>query len=191
LTASEYQSQMVPFAVELANRISLRLEHHNSLTSFEIEDIEQELLTYVLERASQFGPTKGSIEAFVTRIMRSAAAGLIRGSNRQRSNSPSGYVVDSLSKMVEGPDRKSEELNRGLTSSDGTRRRQTEPRDPFRDVELADAVEHQINTLPRRYGDFVLVNAMLLTLLSRRSTAEALGRGCRACHWQRLGEPKP
>ncbi len=36
----------------------------------------------------------------------------------------------------------------GLTSSDGTRRRQTEPRDPFRDVELADAVEHQINTLP-------------------------------------------
>ncbi len=49
--------------MELANRISLRLEHHNSLTSFEIEDIEQELLTYVLERASQFDPTKGSIEA--------------------------------------------------------------------------------------------------------------------------------
>ncbi len=44
MTASEYQSQMVPFAMELANRISLRLEHHNSLTSFEIEDIEQELL---------------------------------------------------------------------------------------------------------------------------------------------------
>ena len=112
MTASEYQSQIVPFAMELANRISLRLEHHNSLTSFEIEDIEQELLTYVLERASQFDPTKGSIEAFVTRIMRTAAAGLIRGSNRQRSNPPSGYVVDSLSKMVEGPDRKSEELNR-------------------------------------------------------------------------------
>jgi hypothetical protein len=61
LTASEYQSQMVPFAMELANRISQRLEHHNSLTSFEIEDIEQELLTYVLERASQFDPAKGSI----------------------------------------------------------------------------------------------------------------------------------
>jgi len=151
LTASEYQSQMVPFAMELANRISLRLEHHNSLTSFEIEDIEQELLTYVLERASQFDPAKGSIEAFVTQMMRTAAARLIRGSNRRRSNPPPGRVVDSLSKMVEGPDRKSEELNRGLSSADGTRRRQTEPRDPFRDVELADAVEHQINTLPRRY----------------------------------------
>ena len=69
MTASEYQSQMVPFAMELANRISLRLEHHNSLTSFEIEDIEQELLTYVLERASQFDPAKGSIEAFVTQMM--------------------------------------------------------------------------------------------------------------------------
>jgi hypothetical protein len=60
---------MVPFAMELANRISLRLEHHNSLTSFEIEDIEQELLTYVLERATQFDPAKGSIEAFVTQMM--------------------------------------------------------------------------------------------------------------------------
>jgi DNA-directed RNA polymerase specialized sigma24 family protein len=92
---------MVPFAMELANRISLRLEHHNSLTSFEIEDIEQELLTYVLERASQFDPAKGSIEAFVTQMMRTAAARLIRGSNRRRSNPPPGRVVDSLSKMVE------------------------------------------------------------------------------------------
>ncbi len=125
LTAYEYQSQMVPFAMELANRISLRLEHHNSLTSFELEDIEQELLTYVLERASQFDPAKGSIEAFVTQMMRTAAASLIRGSNRRRSNPPPGRVVDSLSKMVEGPDRKSEELNRGLSSADGTRRRQT------------------------------------------------------------------
>lgn len=114
MTASEYQSQMVPFAMELANRISLRLEHHNSLTSFDIEDIEQELLTYVLERASQFDSAKGSIEAFVTQMMRTAAARLIRGSNRRRSNPPPGRVVDSLSKMVEGPDRKSEELNRGL-----------------------------------------------------------------------------
>lgn len=151
MTASEYQSQMVPFAMELANLISLRLEHHNSLTSFDIGDIEQELLTCVLERASQFDSAKGSIEAFVTQMMRTGAARLIRGSNRRRSNPPPGRVVDSLSKMVEGPDRKSEELNRGLSSADGTRRRQTEPRDPFRDVELADAVEHQINTLPRRY----------------------------------------
>ncbi len=122
LTASEYQSQMVPFAMELANRISLRLEHHNSLKTFEIEDIEQELLTYVLERATQFDPAKGSIEAFVTKMMRTAAARLIRGSNRRRSNPPAGRVVDSLSKMVEGPDRKSEELNRGLSSADGTAR---------------------------------------------------------------------
>jgi len=151
LTASEDQNQMVAFAMDLGSRISLRLEHHNSLTSLETEDIEQELITYVLERASQYDPSKGSIEAFVTRIMRTAAAGLIRGSNRQRSNPPAGSGFESLSKMVESPDPKSEELNRGLTSSDGNRRRQTEHRDPLRDVELADAVDHQIQTLPRRY----------------------------------------
>jgi RNA polymerase sigma factor (sigma-70 family) len=171
LTASEYQSQMVPFAMELANRISLRLEHHISLTSFEMEDIEQELLTYLLERASQFDPTKGTVEAFVTRMMRTAAARLIRGSNRRRSNPPPGYVVDSLWKMVEGPDRKSEELNCGLTSTDGTRRLQTEPRDPFHDVELADAVEHQINTLPCRYRRI----ARLLRTHNQNEIANKLG----------------
>lgn len=66
MTASENQSHSVLFAMELANRISLRLEHHNSLTSFEIEDIEQELPTYVLERASPFDPAKRSIKAFAT-----------------------------------------------------------------------------------------------------------------------------
>jgi hypothetical protein len=79
---------MVSFAMELANRISLRLEHHNSLTSFEIEGIEQELLTYVLERASQFDPTKGSIEAFVMQMMRTAAANTpaeIAGATGERS----------------------------------------------------------------------------------------------------------
>jgi RNA polymerase sigma factor (sigma-70 family) len=151
MTTSECQAQIAPFAIKLAKRISKRLEHRVSLKSFDAEDIEQELITYVLERSSQFDPSKGSIEAFVTRIMRSAAASLIRGSRRQRSNPPLGFVVDSISKMVDGPNHKSEELSRSLTSSDGTRRRQTEPRDPFRDVELADAVEHQIQTLPRRY----------------------------------------
>ena len=107
----------------------------------------------------------------MTQMMRTAAASLIRGSNRRRSNPPPGRVIDSLSKMVEGPDRKSEELNRGLTSADGTRRRQTEPRDPFRDVELADAVEHQINTLPRRYRRI----ARLLRTHNQNEIANKLG----------------
>jgi RNA polymerase sigma factor (sigma-70 family) len=137
--------------MKLAGRIATRLKHHRSLKSFEIEDIEQELIAYVIERSSQFDPTKGNTEAFVTRIMRTAAAGLIRGSNRQRSNPPAGYGIESLSKIVEGPNRRSEELNRGLTSTDGSRRRQTEPRDPLRDIELADAIKHQIQTLPQHY----------------------------------------
>lgn len=151
LIASEVQNQLVAFAMDLASRIAIRLEHHHSLTTLETEDIEQELITYVLERASQYDPSKGNIEAFATLLMQNAAAALIRGLNRQRSNPPAGSGIDSLSKVVEGPDRKSEELTRGLTSSDGNRRRQTELRDPLRDVELADAVEHQIQTLPRRY----------------------------------------
>ncbi len=83
--------------------------------------------------------------------------------------------------MVEGPDRKSEELNRGLSSADGTRRRQTEPRDPFRDVELADAVEHQINTLPAAtvalrgfYERTTKTRSQTNSVLSRRKVSQVL-----------------
>lgn len=85
-----------------------------ALTTLETEDIEQELITYVLEGASQYDPSKGNIEAFTTLLMQNATAALIRGLNRQRSNPPAGSGIDSLSKVVEGPDRKSEELTRGL-----------------------------------------------------------------------------
>ncbi len=125
LTASEYQSQMVPFAMELANRISLRLEHHNSLTSFEIEDIETRASHLRSRTRLAIRPGQRKHRSLCNTNDATAAARLIRGSNRRRSNPPPGRVIDSLSKMVEGPDRKSEELNRGLSSADGTRRRQT------------------------------------------------------------------
>ncbi len=52
-----------------------------------------------------------------------------------------------------------------------TRRRQTEPRDPFHDVELADAVEHQIDTLPRGYRRI----ARLLRTHNQNEIANKLG----------------
>ncbi len=53
---------MVRFRMELANRISLRIEHYVSLKFYKKEDIQQELITYVLERVSQFDSIKGTVE---------------------------------------------------------------------------------------------------------------------------------
>lgn len=148
LTKPDQRQQIVGYALELASKIVCRVKHRSALAKMESEDIEQELLAYVLQHADRYNPAKGSIEAFTTRLMQSAVAKLIRESVRKRSHPPEGVELQSLSKSIEGPHRKSEELNKGLASTDKDRRRQTVSRDPLQEVDLTDAVERQIQTLP-------------------------------------------
>ena len=121
----------------------------------EPEDIEQELLAYVLEHMDRFNPGRGSIEAFTTRLMQNAVAKLIRESCKVSCNPPEGAELQSLSKTVEGPHRKSESLTKGLSTSDNDRRRQTVSRDPLQDLDLADAIEHQIRLCQRVIGNLL------------------------------------
>jgi hypothetical protein len=86
--------------------------------------------------------------------MQNAVAKLIRESNKVSCNPPEGVELQSLSKTIEGPHRKSESLTKGIATSDNDRRRQTVSRDPLQDLELADAIEHQIRTLPPGYRKF-------------------------------------
>ncbi len=137
----------------------------------EPEDIEQELLAYVLEHMDRFNPGRGSIEAFTTRLMQNAVAKLIRESNKVSCNPPEGVELQSLSKTVEGPHRKSESLTKGIAISDNDRRRQTVSRDPLQDLDLADAIEHQIRTLPPGYRKF----ARLLQTCNQAETGFRLG----------------
>ena len=148
MTALDDREQIVGFATKLAGRIVGRVKHRSSMANMDLEDIEQELLTYVLEHVERYDPTRGNIEAFATQLIQTGVAKLIRKSTRKRSNPPAGVKLESLSKAVDGPHRKSEELNKGLDSADKDRRRQTVSRDPLLDLELADAIEHQIRALP-------------------------------------------
>ena len=148
LTALDDRQQIVGFATKLAGRIVCRVKHRSALANMDPEDIEQELLTYVLEHVERYDRSRGNTEAFATQLMQTAVAKLIRKSTRKRCNPPVGFKLESLSKAVDGPHRKSEELNKGLASADKDRRRQTVSRDPLQDLELADAIAHQIRALP-------------------------------------------
>ena len=86
----------------------------------DVEDIEQDLLLYVLERADQFDPNQGNHKAFVTRILQSGVAQMLRDAGRQRNNPPEGYKLESFAKMVDGPELKSEELIVLLGAGDAT-----------------------------------------------------------------------
>lgn len=151
MNSSDDRERIVAFASQLARRIVFRVKHRASLRNLEPEDIEQELLTYVWEHADKYSPSKGNIEAFATKLTQTAIAKLLRNANRVRSNPPKGTALESLSKSVEGPHRKSEELTKGLASKDRDRRRQIVSRNPLQNIDLADAIEHQIQSLPHHY----------------------------------------
>jgi RNA polymerase sigma factor (sigma-70 family) len=147
----ETPSELIEFAMSKVTRVAHRIKNRSEISGTDVEDIEQDLLLYVLERADQFDPNQGNHKAFVTRILQSGVAQMLRDAGRQRNNPPDGYKVESFAKMVDGPELKSEELIVALGVGDGDRRRQTVSRDPISQVELAEAIEHQIRTLPQGY----------------------------------------
>lgn len=154
MITTEIRRQILDYATKLAVKVVCRVEHRSALASMEPEDIEQELMAYVIEHMDRFDPSRGRIEAFTTRLMQNAVAKLIRESSKVSCNPPEGVELQSLSKSVEGPNRKSESLTKGIATSDNDRRRQTVSRDPLQDLDLADAIEHQIRTLPPGYRKF-------------------------------------
>ncbi|WP_205855127.1 sigma-70 family RNA polymerase sigma factor [Pirellula sp. SH-Sr6A] len=151
MTSLDDRERIVAFATKLAGRIVFHVKHRSALRHLDPEDIQQELLAYVWEHAGKYSPSKGSIEAFATNLTQTATAKLLRNANRVRSNPTMGSTLESLSKAVTGPHRKSEELSKGLSTKDRDRRRQIVSRDPLQQLELADAVEHQIQTLPEQF----------------------------------------
>jgi len=154
LITNEIRQQILDYATKLAVKVVCRVEHRSALANLEPEDIEQELLAYVLEHMDGFNPDRGRIEAFTTRLMQNAVAKLIRESTKLSCNPPEGVELQSLAKFVEGPDRKTETLTKRIATTDNDRRRQTVSRNPLQDFDLADAIEHQIRTLPPGYRKF-------------------------------------
>jgi DNA-directed RNA polymerase specialized sigma24 family protein len=134
----------------LTEKVVYRLERRSDLAGIDPEDITQELLTYVIEHIDRFDSGRGSLEAFTTRLMQNAVAKLIRESNKVSCNPPEGIELESLSKTVEGPHRKSEALTKGISTSDNDRRRQSVSRDPLQDLDLAENVQPSRNWISAR-----------------------------------------
>jgi DNA-directed RNA polymerase specialized sigma24 family protein len=171
LITPEIRQRILAHATKLTEKVVCRVEHRSDLEGMEPEDIAQELMVYVIEHMDRFNSGRGNIEAFTTRLMQNAVAKLIRESNKVSCNPPEGVELQLLSKIVEGPNRKSESLIKGIATSDNDRRRQTVSRNPLQDLDLADAIEHQIRTLPLGYRKF----ARLLQTCNQAETGFRLG----------------
>jgi len=171
LSNQEIAPELIEFAMPLVERTAHKIKTRPELRDMDVEDIEQDLLLHVCERAPSYNPELGSVKAFVTQVVVNGVGMLLRKVTRQRSNPSEGMEITSLSDYVDGPDLKSEERIVGMSSDDGDRLRQTESRNPIADIELSDAIEERIATLPK---DLRPIARELMTS-NQKETAETLG----------------
>jgi DNA-directed RNA polymerase specialized sigma24 family protein len=171
LTTQEQSSELIEFAITAAGKLARRAQHRPELAGLDVEDIEQELLLYVLERAERFDPLKANHEAFVNHMLKTGIGKMLREAGRKRSRPPEGMQIESFAVIKEQSDGRPEELLQSLNSEDSDRRRLTRSRNPLEDFELSDAVQHQIATLPEAYRPI----ALQLMKSNRTESAQTLG----------------
>ncbi|WP_146439862.1 sigma factor [Crateriforma conspicua] len=164
-------SRLIDLATPMVERTAHNISARSELQELDVEDIQQELLVHVIERVEHFDPDLGTELAFLTQIIRTGVAMLLRKSSRQRSNPPEGTDVCHLSDFVDGPSLKSEQRIVGMSIEDGDRRRHLSSRDPLAELELSDAIEERIATLP---DDLQPIAGQLMTS-NKKETAATFG----------------
>jgi DNA-directed RNA polymerase specialized sigma24 family protein len=171
LSQETISPEMLEFAITASKQLAKRTQHRPEFVDLDDEDIEQELLLYVLERAEQFDPEKANHEAFVNRMLKTGLGTMIRNANRKKSRPPIGVAIQSITTSVEQPQGPPEMLFRLLQSADKDRRTRGVSRIAVEEYDLVEAVDFQIKTLPNGYRR--IARQMMKT--KRRKTAEQLG----------------
>jgi DNA-directed RNA polymerase specialized sigma24 family protein len=68
------------------------------------DDVEQDLVLHLLSQAEHFDPARGSLNTFISRVVDSAVAMLVRGRGRIKRGPVSGVKIQSLELKVEQAD---------------------------------------------------------------------------------------
>lgn len=112
------------------------------------EDVEQELFLYLLARSSQFDSDRGSVNTFISRVVSTAVAMLVRERRRIKRNGGDGVEVESLEKMAEQSDGTVAPLWATLTRADACRRNGSDPLSDAEEFELVEGVASAMDSLP-------------------------------------------
>ena len=103
LTQETISPEMLEFAITASKQLAKRTQHRPEFVDLDHEDIAQELLLYVVERAEQFDPKKANHEAFVNRMLKTGLGTMIRNANRKKARPPIGVAIQSITTSVEQP----------------------------------------------------------------------------------------
>ncbi len=112
------------------------------------EDVEHDLVVYLLTKAEHFDPDRASINTFVARIINSAVAMLVRESKRTKRNGGDGVEIQSLETKVKQDDGPPAPLWATITSADLDRRKGGSPLSDVELFELVEGVTSAVHSLP-------------------------------------------
>jgi DNA-directed RNA polymerase specialized sigma24 family protein len=142
----------------------------------DLEDVEQELIVYLLCKAQQFDPNRGSLNTFISRVVDSGVAMLVRGRERAKRNPAGDAGIQSLEKEVSPSNGESQPLARLIGQRDLERRTGGASPTDTELFELVDDVASVLPTLPPK-----LQEVCCSLLIRKRSETEAeLGMSRRA-----------
>jgi len=108
-------------------------------------DVEQDLIVHLLCQAQHFDPDRGSLNTFISRVVDSAVAMLVRDRERVKRNPGDDAEVQSLADMGPQPDGPPESLARLISRNDLERRTGTAS---LTDAQLFDLASDVASVLP-------------------------------------------
>lgn len=114
----------------------------------DVEDVQQEMRLYLLQKAHLFDPARGSVEAFVTRAINTWISMHLR--YRGRAMRRESYRAVSLQHADGQRDNESSALSDNLLEEDGKRRLQRDAASSLEQVEQRQLLEVAMGKLTRR-----------------------------------------
>ena len=106
------------------------------------EDIEQELLLYLIQKADAYDPSRAKLNTYIDRVLTSGVRELIRAKKRHKRHPIDDDVqVQSFEQTVDTVDDTFANLGDEISSEDHFRRTSVRASDPFDEIDERDAVE--------------------------------------------------
>lgn len=132
---------LTEFAFKQAKFKACQLVSRPEFADCDTEDIEQELLMYLIQKADSYDPSRSKLNTFISRVLTSGVRELIRSKKRHKRHPlDEGTQVQSFEQTVDTVDETFANLGDEISIEDLTRRTSGRVIDPYDQSDERDAV---------------------------------------------------
>ena len=137
------------FAMRTARIKAEQLHRRPEFSDCDAEDIGQELLMYLIQKADSYDPARAKLNTFINRVINSGVRELLRSKKRHKRHPiGDGVQMQSFETPVDTVDETFATLGGEICEEDQGRRMQSSHSDPFDAIDEADALEVAMQKMP-------------------------------------------